>query len=122
MRCVSSIRAEIEDDDESARDVREHVPTHRRELLSVVSESVPAVVRAFADDATVERTWSRLRRVERRVPAGRVHAAAMAATEALCGAPLSELEEFGRSRYPFERFPPGHRCLGCDEAAGWPRS
>jgi hypothetical protein len=33
---------------------------------------------------------------------------------------LSALHEFGRSRYPFERFRDQDRCRQCDESAGRP--
>jgi hypothetical protein len=81
---------------------------------------VQPVVRTFAEGEETVRTWERLRRVERRVPAGRVHAVDLEAQAALCGAPLSSLQEFGRSRYPFERVPHEDRCTACDEAAGSP--
>ena len=78
------------------------------------------VVRTFAEGEETVRTWTRLRRVERRVPAGRVHAVDLEAQAALCGAPLESLQEFGRSRFPFERVPNEERCIACDEAAGNP--
>jgi hypothetical protein len=81
---------------------------------------VPAVVRTFADGEEIVRFWSRLRRMEYRVPAGLVHAAEHDATSALCGVALTELQEFGRSRHPFEAFPHEHRCDDCDDAAGRP--
>ena len=84
------------------------------------SMRTPPVVRTFAEGEETVRTWIRLRRVERRVPAGRVHAVDLEAQAALCGAPLSSLQEFGRSRYPFERVPHEERCIPCDEAAGNP--
>jgi hypothetical protein len=84
------------------------------------SKTAPAVVRTFADGEEYLRTWSRLRRQEWRVPAGLVHAADLDGEAALCGMPLTALEEFGRSRYPFERVPHEERCRACDEAAGSP--
>lgn len=78
------------------------------------------MVRTFAEGEEIVRTWERLRRVEHRLPAGRVHAVDLAAQTALCGAPLDSLQEFGRSRYPFERVPQEDRCEACDEAAGKP--
>jgi hypothetical protein len=78
------------------------------------------VVRTFAEGEETVRTWERLRRVEYRVPAGRVHAVDLEAEAALCGAPLDTLQEFGRSRYPFEEVPQEERCAVCDEKAGNP--
>ena len=54
-----------------------------------------------------------------RIPHGNIHAAALDAGATLCGIDVLELHEFGRSRYPFERFPHGRRCAACNEAAGW---
>jgi hypothetical protein len=84
------------------------------------SATVPSVVRTFAEDEEIVRSWSRLRRVEWRYPAGLVHAADLGDDAALCGRPLTALQEFGRSRYPFERIPHDERCTACDEAAGRP--
>ena len=78
------------------------------------------VVRTFAEGEEIVRSWERLRRVEHRLPSGRVHAVDLEAHAALCGAPLDSLQEFGRSRYPFERVPAEDRCTACDEAAGSP--
>jgi hypothetical protein len=78
------------------------------------------VVRTFAEGEETVRSWERLRRVEHRVPAGRVHAVDLEAKAALCGAPLDTLQEFGRSRYPFEAVPQEERCSVCDEKAGNP--
>ena len=85
-------------------------------------QAAPAVVRTFADGEETLRSWSRMRRVEWRVPAGLVHAADLVAGTALCGMPLSSLEEFGRSRFPFERVPHEDRCAACDDAAGSPQA
>jgi hypothetical protein len=82
--------------------------------------TAPAVVRTFADGEEFVRTWSRLRRVEWRVPTGLVHAVDLDGEAALCGRPVTALAEFGRSRYPFERVPHEERCPACDEAAGSP--
>jgi hypothetical protein len=78
------------------------------------------VVRTFAEGEETVRTWERLRRVEHRVPAGRVHAVDLESEAALCGAPLESLQEFGRSRFPFEAVPQEERCAVCDEKAGNP--
>jgi hypothetical protein len=78
----------------------------------------PVVVRTFAEDQAVQRRRSGLRRTDRLVPAGIVHAAGHDTERALCGVLLDSLHEFGRSRYPFERFSQDTRCRTCDEAAG----
>jgi hypothetical protein len=92
------------------------------DMTSLLSEhgsaSHPAVVRTFAEDQTVQRRRSGLRRTDRLVPAGLVHAAGRDTERALCGLLLDSLHEFGRSRYPFERFSQDTRCRTCDEAAG----
>jgi hypothetical protein len=85
------------------------------------SRTAPAVVRTFADGEEFVRTWERLRRVEWRLPAGLMHAAALDGDAALCGRPLATLHAFGRSRYPFERIPREQRCPDCDDAAGRPQ-
>jgi hypothetical protein len=54
------------------------------------------------------------------VPIGRIHAADLNSTTTLCGIPLADLAEFGRSRYPFEHFSQGKRCPVCNRAAGYP--
>ena len=51
---------------------------------------------------------------------GQVHAAELRGTFSLCGLPLDSLHEFGRSRYPFERFEETRRCPACHVAAGRP--
>jgi hypothetical protein len=84
------------------------------------SEDTPAVVRTFAEREEYLRAWEGLRRVEWRVPSGAVHAADLSGETALCGKPLTALEEFGRSRFPYERVPHEDRCRVCDEAAGSP--
>jgi hypothetical protein len=86
------------------------------------STAAPAVVRTFAEGEEVLRSWSRLRRVEWRVPAGLVHAADLDADATLCETLLTTLQEFGRSRFPFERVPHEDRCRDCDDAAGRPRA
>jgi hypothetical protein len=88
--------------------------------FEIESSSPPAVVRTFADGEEYLRTWAGMRRVEWRVPTGLVHAADLTGEAALCGMPLTSLEEFGRSRFPFERVPHEERCSICDEAAGSP--
>lgn len=72
----------------------------------------------FADDEKTVRT--RLLGPTRRVPAGRIHAAAVDAEVTLCGIDLGRLREFGRSRHPFERFSVRRRCATCHQAAGRP--
>lgn len=84
------------------------------------SSSTPSVVRTFAEGQVVEQRRSGLRRVTRVVPAGLVHAADGESERALCGVLLSALHEFGRSRFPFERFRTEVRCRLCDESAGRP--
>jgi hypothetical protein len=76
--------------------------------------------RTFADDSGSERVGRPWRREYRRIPAGRIHAAGLHAEDALCGVSLEVLHEFGRSRYPFERFDETERCPACDKAAGRP--
>jgi hypothetical protein len=87
-------------------------------LVEDASASMPTVVRTFAEDQLVERRRSGLRRTDKLVPAGLVHAAGNDTERALCGVLLDSLHEFGRSRYPFERFARDARCRTCDEAAG----
>lgn len=119
---MSSLRAEPEDGHDRVHVGDERVVLQRRESLNLVPSPTPSVVRTFAESEQIERTWSRLRRVSRRVPAGLVHAAEQDASTALCGVPLSALHEFGRSRYPFERVPHEDRCHACDDAAGQPHA
>jgi hypothetical protein len=113
---MTSRPAEIEDHDDSTR------PEARLEPLVLVTPARPRVVRTFADGEEILRTWSRLRRVEWTVPAGLVHAADLDADAVLCGTPLTSLQEFGRSRFPFERVPDEDRCRACDDAAGSPQA
>jgi hypothetical protein len=49
-----------------------------------------------------------------------VHAADLLDDATLCGLALQGLHEFGRSRYPFERFDESRRCRACHLAAGRP--
>jgi hypothetical protein len=86
------------------------------------SPSTPAVVRTFAEARVVQQERRHFRKVSRVVPAGLVHAAGDDPERALCGVLLSALHEFGRSRYPFERFRDQDRCRQCDESAGRPRA
>jgi hypothetical protein len=76
------------------------------------------VFRTFADDELLERFGPVWRREVWRVPDGLIHAAEMRSDTALCGASLEDLHEFGRSRYPFERFDEARRCPECHVAAG----
>ncbi len=111
MRGMTSRPAEIEDHDEDST-----------QPLVLVAPARPGVVRTFAEGEEILRTWSRLRRVEWRLPAGLVHASDLDAEAALCGTPLTSLQEFGRSRFPFERVPREDRCRTCDDAAGSPQA
>jgi hypothetical protein len=81
-----------------------------------------AVYRTFADGLTTGRGRFSVtrRRPARPAPVGAVHAAAPSDASTLCGIDLDGLAEFGRSRYPYERFPAGRRCPVCDTAAGHP--
>jgi hypothetical protein len=121
---MSSLRSEDVSRPESSS---AYVPTHRAEPLALVPDTDPVAnaatpaVRTFAEAAEASKTWSRLRSVKHRTPAGQIHAAEQGARIALCGAPLSSLHEFDRGRYPFEQFPFAARCGACDEAAGRPR-
>jgi hypothetical protein len=115
---MTRLPAELEDHDKQPTDPDQAHP----EPLALVRPSPPAVVRTFADGEDTVRAWSRLRRFEYRVPAGSVHAADLGGDATLCGAPLSSLREFGRSRYPFERIDHEDRCRVCDEAAGQPQA
>jgi hypothetical protein len=78
------------------------------------------VFRAFADGEKTSRSRSRRGIRDRRTPVGKIHAAEHRATVTLCGIDLLELHEFGRSRFPFERFPHDRRCATCNDAAGRP--
>jgi hypothetical protein len=77
------------------------------------------VYRTFADGESTRRSRSRRGTREVRTPTGKIHASSDAVTT-LCGLSVLELAEFGRSRYPFERFPHDHRCPACNDAAGRP--
>ena len=55
---------------------------------------------------------------QRLVPARQVHAAELQGDRSLCGLPLESLLEFGRSRWPFERFGEDLRCPACHAATG----
>lgn len=121
---MSSLRSEGVSRPESSS---AYVPTHRAEPLALVPDTdtvantaTPAV-RTFAEAAEASKTWSRLRSVKHRTPAGQIHAVEQGARIALCGAPLSSLQECDRGRYPFEQFPFAACCGACDEAAGRPR-
>jgi hypothetical protein len=92
------------------------------EVLSIVPTARRRIFLTYAEHQQADVTWLRLRRRGRSVPAGVVHAAEPGESTALCGTPLSTLHEFGRSRYPFERFAEDDRCLVCDEAAGRPQA
>jgi hypothetical protein len=126
MRSMTSLPAEIDDHDDKpdrnaqARERQTRKGRARPEQLVLVRPSAPTVVRTFADGEETVRTWSRLRRIEYRLPAGQVHAAHLEGDATLCGTPLSSLQEFGRSRYPFERIAQDERCRTCDDAAGRP--
>jgi hypothetical protein len=84
------------------------------------SEVTPPVVRTLAGGEDYLDAWARLRLVERRGPSGSVHAADSTGGAALCGKPLTLLEEFGRRHFPFEQVPRDERCRVCDERAGSP--
>jgi hypothetical protein len=77
------------------------------------------VFRTFADGESTRRSRSRRGTREVRTPTGKIHASLDAVTT-LCGISVLELHEFGRSHYPFERFPHETRCTPCNEAAGSP--
>ena len=121
MQSVTSLPADIGDLDDVRPRKKRSRPV-RKPPRVVTRPSAPAVVRTFADGEQKLRTWSRLRRVAFRVPAGLVHAADLGADATLCGAPLSSLQEFGRSRHPFERITREDRCPACDSAAGHPQA
>lgn len=94
-------------------------PVPGRDRLTLVSSRVD-VHRTFADAEATRRSGSLWRRTTRRVPAGMVHAADLLDDATLCGLALQGLHEFGRSRYPFERFDESRRCRACHLAAGRP--
>jgi|tagenome__1003787_1003787.scaffolds.fasta_scaffold20798810_2 hypothetical protein len=77
------------------------------------SEVTPPVVRTCAGGEDYLDAWSRLQVAERR--AIEVHAADLSGGAALCGKPLTLLEEFGRRQFPFEQVPHEDRCRVCDE-------
>jgi len=89
-------------------------------VLVISTQARPTGLLTYADDVELRRTGPVWRRVLRRFPAGRVHAARPDDRVALCGAGLEALEAFGRTRHPFERFAPARRCRACDLAAGRP--
>ncbi len=78
------------------------------------------IFRTFAEREEKTRRSLLSRRGPRTIPAGRIHAAEMHTLATLCGRATRDLFEFGRSRYPFEVFPMGHRCPACNELAGRP--
>ena len=100
-------------------DLPADLPTPGRDRLTLVPRRVE-VHRTFADDEGTRRSGPVWRRRTRRVPAGRVHAADLLGDASLCGLPLDGLHEFGRSRFPFERFDETVRCQACHVAAGRP--
>lgn len=108
--------AEVPDDGPTASSA----PSRGRERLAVVRPRRTTVYRTFADGELTERSGPVWRREVRRVPDGLVHAAELQGRQALCGTSLEVLHEFGRSRYPFERFDETLRCSACHVAAGRP--
>ncbi len=96
------------------------VHTPSRDRLTLVLPTRADVHRTFADAVEAQRSGPVWRRQVRHVPAGLVHAAELRGTFSLCGLPLDSLHEFGRSRYPFERFEETRRCPACHVAAGRP--
>ena len=95
------------------------LPTPGRDRLTLVPRHAE-VHRTFADDEEARRSGPVWRRTTRRVPVGLVHAADLLGDASLCGLPLDGLHEFGRSRFPFERFDETVRCQACHLAAGRP--
>jgi hypothetical protein len=89
-----------------------------RERLTLLVTTHPGVHRTFADTVESYRSGPLWRRRERCLPAGLVHAAELQGDRSLCGLPLDSLQEFGRSRHPFERFVEGERCPVCHASAG----
>jgi hypothetical protein len=89
-----------------------------RGRLTLVATSGADVYRTFADAAEARRSGPPWRRRQRLVPAGRVHAAELQGDRSLCGLPLESVLEFGRSRWPFERFGEDLRCPACHAATG----
>ena len=77
------------------------------------------VFRTFADGEATRRSRSRRGTRQVRTPTGKIHAA-LDSEATLCGINVLELQEFGSSRYPFERFPHDQRCTTCNEASGRP--
>src|SRR5512146_2442601 len=96
-----------------------HLPTPGRDRLGPVPRRVE-VHRTFADHEGTRSSGPVWRRTTRRVPTGLVHAADLLGDASLCGLPLDALHEFGRSRFPFERFEETVRCQACHVAAGRP--
>jgi hypothetical protein len=78
------------------------------------------VARTLAEGEDYLDGWLRLRDLEWRSPARAVHAADASGAAALCGKPMSAMEEFGHHRFPFEQVPHEERCRVCDERAGSP--
>jgi hypothetical protein len=105
-------------------EIDEHIPsaapTPAHERLTLVLSSRVDVYRTFADAAEARRTGPVWRPQVRRVPSGLVHAGELDGTFSLCGLPLDSLQEFGRSRHPFERFDETRHCRACHVAAGRP--
>jgi hypothetical protein len=95
-------------------------PTPPHERLTLVPSTGVDIYRSFADAAEEQRSGPVWRHQVRRVPGGLVHAAELHGASSLCGLPLDSLHEFGRSRYPFERFDETRRCPVCHIAAGRP--
>jgi len=79
-----------------------------------------AVYRTFADDQKYTHRGLLPGQKPRLVPLGRIHAVRGVAAATLCGRPIQELFEFGRSRHPYERFPMEVRCQTCNQLAGRP--
>lgn len=78
------------------------------------------IYRTFAESEARSRRSALSGRGVRTSPSGRIHAADHLAITTLCGLLTRDLFEFGRSRYPYERFPMEHRCPACNELAGRP--
>jgi hypothetical protein len=82
------------------------------------SEVSPPVVRTLPGGEDYLDAWARHFESQRRTPGGSVHAADLSGRAALCGKPMTLLEEFGRRHFPFEDVPRDERCPVCDELAG----
>jgi hypothetical protein len=78
------------------------------------------VYRTFAEGESHAWRLMGFRKAVRAAPEGRVHASEADGLLTLCGRSTSDLFEFGRSRYPFERTPSRARCPTCNELAGRP--